>query len=620
MTRRRRRAGQRGSALVAAIAMVAIMSVLGLALLAMVDVQTAASNRERAADRAFNIAEAVVNLQTRTFGAAWPPSLPLVCEGTITGTGGGTSTDSPDCVDAALVAGSLGAVDLAGSSWEMTATDAGDGRIRLRVSASTVGPRASDRAVQAVISTRSAAAVPAGYGVIANNFSGELGLTLNQVTNIGLLRGVLGDHRLVQGGRIALRCGLLNGALQPGHDPNVCVTGALSLAGPNGLGGLGDILGLQSIVNYGHETAATPAVMASLRAQAEDAGTLRTSVAHGAQCLPAGTGPGDIVYVDQVGAGDGTCLITLPAGTTTRVGGIVVDRGRIEVRGSGSGSQPGVLQGVVWGMNRQAIASGDLITVRGAAQVRGAVIADGTTGTVGLRPGANPGSAEQLQAEQMAGDLTDAEGELGGLSQAQLDQLATLIADAEAARAAVDAARTANPYPNAACSWVLGLPVGFRVNHSVLVSRLDALIASLDAVIGAASALPGAGSYVTQLTTERGKIATERAKFAQPTACVLLALDQILAGVFDLLGGVLGGVTGLLVGPNGLLAYVQNLVTSLTGTVTGLISDLDTLLGDVLGGLTTQGMIVHDPQVVAGLRAHGAPGIEADSFRQVAAG
>ncbi len=609
------RRGERGSALVAAVAMVAIMSVLGLAMLAMVDVQTAASNRERAADRAFNLAEAVVNLQARTFGAAWPQALPLVCEGTITGPEGGGSTPSPHCVDAALVAGSMGGVDLAGSGWRMSAEAAGPERIRVRVSASTVGPRASDRAVEAVVATRSAGAVPAGYGVIANNFSGELGLTLNQVTNISLLRGVLGDHRLVQGGKIALRCGLLNGALQPGHDANVCVTGALSLAGPNGLGGLGDILGLQSIVNYGYETAATPAVMASLRSQALTAGTLRTSVAHNAQCLPAGTGPGDIIYIDQVGAGDGTCLITVPAGTTTQVGAVVVDRGRIEVRGQGSALQTGVLRGVVWGMNRQAIASGDLITIRGAAQVRGAVIADGTTGTVGLRPGANPGSPQAAQAEQIAQDINEAEGDLGGLTQAQLDQLAALIADAEAKRAAAEAARTRVPYPQRSCPILTAAP-----NHTAVINSLTALAASLDTLIAATNALPGAGSYAAQLATERNKVLTERDKLPHPSPCVLLGLDQILAGLFDVLGGVLTGVTGLLVGPNGLLAYVTNLVTSLTGTITGLITNLDTLLSDVLGGLVTQGMVIHDPQVVADLRAHGAPGIEAGSFRQVAAG
>lgn len=609
-----RRRDQRGSALVAAVAMVAIMAVLGMAMLAVVDVQTAASNRERAADRAFNLAEAVVNLQARVFGAHWPETLPLECEGSITGPGAGTATDSPYCADAALVAGSLTGADLSGSSWRMTATDLGDERIRVRVSASTVGPEASDRAVEAVIATRSAQAVPAGYSIIANNFSGELGLTVNQVTNISLLRLVLGDHRLVQGGKIALRCGLLNGALQPGHDPNICVTGALSLAGPNGLGGLGSILGLQSIVNYGYDTAATPAVMASLRSQAEVNGTLRTAVAHNAQCLPAGTGPDDIVYIDRVGSGDGTCLITLPAGTTTRVGAVIVENGRIEVRGQGSPFQVGVLRGVVWGMNRQAIPSGDLITIRGAAQVRGAVIADGTTGTVGLRPGLNPGSAEAAQADGMAEDLNEAEEQLGGISQEQINTLAALIAEADAKRAAVEAARTKTPYPQRSCPILLTAP-----DHGPLINSLTGLANALDAVIAAAAPLPGTASYVADLTAERNKVIAQRDALPNPATCVLLGLDQILGGLLGLVGGLLVGVVDLLLGPNGLLAYVVNLVDSLIGTINTLVSNLGTLLTDVLGGLFNQGMVVYEPEVIAGLRAHGAPGIEADSFRQVAA-
>jgi len=613
MRRRARRRQQRGSALVAAVAMVAIMAVLGMALLAMVDVQTVAANRERTADRAFNLAEAVVNLQAGVFSQAWPAALPFTCEGTITGPGGGTSTPSADCAPATLVAGSLAGVDLAGSAWRMTATDAGDGRIRVRASATTVGPRAGGRAAEAVIARRSAPALPVGYSVIANNFSGELGLTLNQVTNISILRGLLGDHRLIQGGKVALRCGLLNGALQPGHDPNVCVTGALGLTGPNGLGGLGDILGLQSIVNYGYETAATPAVMASLRTQASARGTLRTTVSHGAECLPGPVASDAVVYIDRVGAGDGACTITLPAGTTTTVGAVIVDRGRIVVRGSGAGTQPGVLSGAVWGMNTQGIAGGDLVTLTGAVQVRGAVVADGVTGTVGLRPGPNPGTPAAIQAEEIAEDITETEGELGGLTQTQLDQLATLIGDAEAKRLAADTARTTRPYPARGCPVLSAAP-----DHSVLISRLDALSASLLAVINAATPLPGTAPFVTQLTTERAKVIQERDKLPNPSPCVLLGLDQILDGLFDALGSVLGGVTGLLVGPSGLLAHVQNLVTTLTGTLNGLISDLDTLLGDALGGLTTQGMIIHEPAAIAGLRADGGAGVVADSFRQVA--
>lgn len=608
-----RRRQQRGSALIAAVAMVAIMAVLGMALLAMVDVQSVAANRERTADRAFNLAEAVVNLQAGVFSQAWPAALPFTCEGALTGPAGGTSTASADCASATLVAGSLAGVDLAGSTWRMTATDAGDGRIRVRASATTVGARAGSRAAEAVIARRSAPALPVGYSVIANNFSGELGLTLNQVTNISLLRGLLGDRRLIQGGKVALRCGLLNGALQPGHDPNVCVTGALSLAGPNGLGGLGDILGLQAIVNYGYATAATPAVMASLRSQAAARGTLRATVGHGAECLPGTVAADAVVYIDRVGAGDGTCTITLPAGTTATVGAVIVDRGRIVVRGSGAGTQPGVLRGAVWAMNTQAISAGDLITLTGAVQVRGAVVADGVTGTVGLRPGPNPGTPAALQAEQIAEDITETESELGGLTQAQLDQLALATAAAVAARQATEAQMALNPGYNAAgCPALSTRPV-----WTAHIASLNTLVTRLDALAAAMAPIPALAAERTKVLAERAKVATQRDKLVnQPCVNIVIGLLQFVTGVLgDVLDVVTGPLTTVLTGVTSLVA---TLVTDLTATLNGLVTDLDTLLGDVLGGLTTQGMIVHEPAAIAGLRADGGAGVVADSFRQVA--
>lgn len=608
-----RRSRQRGSALMSAIALMAIMAVVGMATLAMVNTQMVAAGRERSADRSFNLAESIAHLQVGVFSQGWPDAVPFVCEGAMVSSSTGTVTDDPRCVSPQLVAASLSGVDLTGATWRVEVGPGEEGRLTLRVSASTVGPEGADRAVEALVDRRSAQALPSGYVVIANAFSAELGLILNQVSNVAILQQLLGNHLLIRDGKIGLRCNLIHGPVTADDDPNTCVMGALHLAGPNGLPGIAAILGLSAITNYGYPSAATPAVMDSLRDQAIEAGSHVANVAHGTECWSGPMTPETIVYIDQVGAGDGTCTVTLPVGTTTEVAAIIVNRGRILVRGAGESTQPGVVRGVIWAQNGQAATEGDIVRLAGAVQIRGMLVVDGTSGTVSLRPSPNEGTATQIQADSMAEEVDQTHDALASLTQEQFDLVSGLIADVEAARALAQTARNASPYPQRSCPLLQAGP-----NHTNLKNRLSALAALMQDLITAVPPLPGTSGYVSALQAERQNVIDENAALPQPAPCVLLGLDQILAGLFDVLDATLATVSDLLTGPSGLLGFLESLPIVLQETLDQQTNGLGQLLTNPLGEYSSEGMVIYDAEVVGRLKADGGAGMVSDSFRQVA--
>ncbi|MEQ9337658.1 MAG: hypothetical protein RJQ03_10750 [Miltoncostaeaceae bacterium] len=596
-----------------AIALMAIMAVVGMATLAMVNTQMVAAGRERSADRSFNLAESIAHLQVGVFSQGWPDAVPFVCEGTMVTPTSGTVTDDPRCVSPQLVAASLTGVDLTGANWRVQVGAGDSGRLTLRVSASTTGPEGADRAVEALVDRRSAQALPSGYVVIANAFSSELGLILNQVSNVAILQQLLGNHLLIRDGKIGLRCNLIHGPVTADDDPNTCVMGALHLAGPNGLPGIAAILGLSAITNYGYPSAATPAVMDSLRTQAIEAGTHVPNVAHGAECWTGPMTSESIIYVDQVGAGDGTCTVTLEMGTTTEVAANIVNRGRVLVRGQGDGSEPGVIRGVIWSQNGQGATTGDIVRLAGAVQVRGMLVVDGTDGTVSLRPSPNEGTATQIQADSMAEEVDETHSALESLTQEQFDLVAGLIADVESKRALVQQARNASPYPRRNCPILQAAP-----NHQALKGRLADLADSMGDLIIAVPPLPGTSGYVSSLQSERQNVIDQDNALPHPAPCVLLGLDQILAGLFGTLDAVLVTVTDLLTGPSGLLGYLEDLPIVLQETLDQKSNGLGQLLTNQLGEYESEGMVIYDAEAVGRLKADGGAGMVSDSFRQVA--
>ena len=383
--RRRLGGSQRGSTVVTAVLLAVLMMSLGFTGLALVDVQTREARAEASRDAAYNLAEGLLSAQAGTLARAWPAT-PTTDASPCTRASAGV----PRCVDPAAVLASFTGPEYADPAWRVDVRDDaaahatdwddlaltsavpwdgdGDGEVWIRAQATANG---QTRAVVARVRVSAGAAVPEGYGVLAGRFSTDLGVTLDQVTAGPLLTPLIGGDRLIAGGAVGLRCGVLTG----------CLTGVFSALTEVGL----STLFANEIVQHHSTQAASDAVIASLRSRAVAAGTYTASLTAGAACpAPPPLSPQAVVFVEQVGDGDGTCSLVLAPNTVTRAGALVIARGRVAVSGSGT------FQGVLMALNQQRAALGDtpreVVRIDGHAKVVGAVLADGAGGAVGLRP------------------------------------------------------------------------------------------------------------------------------------------------------------------------------------------------------------------------------------------
>jgi hypothetical protein len=384
MTRRRR--GQEGWALVTFTLLVAIMFMVGLATLAVVDSQTRASGVERTRVSAFTVAEGAMNAQAFMLSRAWPGSSALAFTQSCTQ---GTSAVT-GCPDQTWLARSFTGGDYANVTWQTDVRDNSgsygsvwddaalasqaawdqnaDGQLWVRSRAVLAG---RTRTLVQRVQINRTAAFPQGYATVVGRFSTDLGVTLNQVVASPLLTGVIGNHKLISGGKLGLRCGVLSG----------CVTGAFAVLTELGLSSLL----ANDIVQYGPTAAVSPDVIAQLRQRALAAGTYYPSVASGAACPspPAGNTTATI-FVEQVGTGDQTCTVTLSGGATVQVRALVVNNGRVTFTGTGT------YQGIVYAANAQRATLGDtsreVVRIESNAKVRGMVAIDGTGGGLGIYP------------------------------------------------------------------------------------------------------------------------------------------------------------------------------------------------------------------------------------------
>lgn len=641
--RRDGRSGQRGSTLVTAVAMVFIMGLLGAGALAIVNTQTIAASRDRQADRSFLLAESVLNLQIAHMGATEWPAEHRVCSRAHP-VDGVCITDTTVAQAYGAAAGGL-PID---ATWRIALRPMDGERVEVAVAANigeTAAPRATERAVRAVVGRREVVALPVGYGVIAGGMDGELANVLNQVGSGGLLGQLTNAEPLIDG-TIGLRCGLLS--------ENACLQGALDALGPGGVaqGGLvgatSNLLGLDNYRRFQADTAARDDVMAALLRDAVPGGPDQS-------CLE-GTSPEDVVYV-----ANRDCVLNLSAGTTRRRA-LIVENGRITIRGPES-SGLAVFRGVVWATDPPTDGA-PIVTIEGRARVVGAVAVDGD-GEISLNP---PGNSTELgglvgQITGLQNQQADVANELDN-KRAERDQiLATLGAQltpqdiAELAaleqqiQTAEDAARAASTtsyanYPKLSCPLLTG-----GLNHEPLKA---ALLALRDRIGAYRIRLGQTGlSGTTEVQSAIAALAAEESRLlAQANGlqseCVLLG--GLVGGLSALLAQVLGGVTNLL---DGLLApvlgAVDQLVSDLAGqvdgltaqlnvlgvqipqlegtltSITGQLANLDQTVNGLLGTLLLDGgglppMVRYDQEVVTALTARGGSGMVADSFRQVPPG
>jgi len=382
-----RRRAQQGWALATFMVMVAIMMAIGLATLAIVDSQSRASGSERTQASAFSLAEGAMNAQAFMLSRAWPDTSAAAFSTSCTQA---TAAGTAGCPAQSWLSQSFTGGDYSGATWQtdvrddggaysslwsdaaLTAQPAwdqnGDGELWVRATAVVAG---RTRTVVERVQINRTPAFPQGYATIAGRFSTDLGVALNQVVASPLLTGIIGNHQLISGGKLGLRCGLLSG----------CVTGAFSVLTEAGLGSLL----ANDILQYGPTAAASGDVIAQLRQRALAAGTYYANVASGAACPspPAGV-TNAIIFVEQVGNGDQTCTVTLSGGATTQVRALIVNNGRVTFTGTGT------YQGVVYAVNAQRASLGDsareVVSIQSNAKVRGMVLADGTGGSIGIYP------------------------------------------------------------------------------------------------------------------------------------------------------------------------------------------------------------------------------------------
>jgi hypothetical protein len=148
------------------------------------------------------------------------------------------------------------------------------------------------------------------------------------------------------------------------------------------LSGLTSLLTGNGFVQYAADAAVAPETINAFRRQAQAGGTYVASVAAGGACLPAGTTAASLVFVEQVGSGDSSCVLDTSSNPAAKA--LVVANGRVIVRGSGT------FTGVLYAANQQRAGLGDdpreVVRLEGPARVRGAVFADGTGATVGIYP------------------------------------------------------------------------------------------------------------------------------------------------------------------------------------------------------------------------------------------
>jgi hypothetical protein len=381
-----RRRGQEGWALATFMMLVAIMLMIGLAMLTIVDTQTRASGVERTRVSAFTVAEGAMNAQAFMLSRAWPDSSALAfgqsCTQSTTGTTG--------CPDQTWLARSFTGGDYANVTWQTDVRDNGgsygsvwddaalasqpawdqnaDGQLWVRSRAMLAG---RTRTLVQRVQINRTPAFPQGYATVVGRFSTDLGVTLNQVVASPLLTGIIGNHKLISGGKLGLRCGILSG----------CVTGAFAVLTQVGLSSLL----ANDVVQYGLTSAVSADVVSQLRQRALAAGTYYSSVASGAACpSPPGGTTTAIIFVEQVGTGDQTCTVTLSGGGTVQVRALVVNNGRVTFTGTGT------YQGIVYAVDAQRATLGDgareVVRIESNAKVRGMVAVDGAGGGLGIYP------------------------------------------------------------------------------------------------------------------------------------------------------------------------------------------------------------------------------------------
>jgi Tfp pilus assembly protein PilX len=393
-----------GSALITALMAVVIMLGLGLALLSSVDLQASQSTNERTRDRAFNLAESVLNNEAFVLGRNWPTSGVASC-----GAAGAGFADSLGSAAATAdtritkLRSNLNAsytdTAYAGASWQVNVCDDVDGstvwsdtllnnvgydsnapgqpnkKLWVRAQATVDG---KTRVVAGLVLVRSTAALNPKYALVSGGLKDDLGTVINTLDSSavgGVLSTLIGSTTTVAAdptqpatpltGVTAVRCGALD---IEASTLSTCVSGTIGALAAVPI--VTNLVTGGKLEQYPTTTTATPQAINQLRTQAIASNTYYSASAGGTAAsntactfTPATTGTRDanaIVFIEKVGSGDDYCVLSVAAGLQYKA--LVIGSGRVILRGNGSATgtptsstapQTNTFSGVVYALNLQ---------------------------------------------------------------------------------------------------------------------------------------------------------------------------------------------------------------------------------------------------------------------------
>jgi len=419
---------ERGSTVLTTMLALLAMLPIGLGLLAVIDVQSAESKNERVRDAAYNFAETVLNSEAFILGSVWPNSPASAPSNSgPTGAGGqcqttpfGSTLAATPATDSAparlqpILTESFASGDYSDGAWEIVACDdaAGvstwsdavlanwnydqnaNGRMWVRAVTKATGKR---RAVVGLVERHNSPAFSTKYGVIAGRLGADIGTATSQLTgNLDVAHDLLKDSQrqlvgpdpsdTTNSGHIGLRCSALDTSFS--GNLNTCLSGALAgLATTNSV--IAPLISDGRLVQYAEPQVATDDQIQQFRNQAIVGGTYVTITAADAACaIPTAATAQSVVFIEQVGDGDGACILDASANPTYKM--IVVGNGRIIIRGDGNTAHSNRLTGVVYALNLQRATLGDsvrdVVTIDGDAHVKGAVFIDGKESQLATYP------------------------------------------------------------------------------------------------------------------------------------------------------------------------------------------------------------------------------------------
>lgn len=401
---------ERGNALITAVLVVAMMAGLGLAMVSVIDAQTKQTSVQRSSETASDLAEAALNAGVALLARNWPQPGSSPCSGqTMTGTLAppADTTTLGDQVQNILAQTYADSTTTTGAKWWLNVChwnnrDAWDSsllsannptvatnphKLWVRAEAQVGGRR---RAVVGLVQATQQSVFPE-LGVVTGKLGDDLGPAFS---NIGSMQPSFGIPQLLksltgvlinrQPPMIEGDVGLLNcNPMLANELANCLLPGVLKDTSAKSAA-IGSLAQRNDFVNFNSDSGSTISAdqLSLLRQQAKQTGTYSATVNDKDLCLPRAGSPGNIVFIEQVGDGTGSCRVDTSGNPFAKA--LIVGAGGVQVCADVftffgvSTCQPtprGTFTGVIYALHRKVPKLAD-VEIRDGAKVAGGVYVD----------------------------------------------------------------------------------------------------------------------------------------------------------------------------------------------------------------------------------------------------